>query len=343
MNKVVEARGLRLEYGAEPALRGVDFEVERGELVVLLGPSGCGKTSLLRVLAGLERPAAGRIEIAGRCVQDDGLSVEPAARGVGFVFQDLGLWPTLTVLEHLLFVLGPGRRDRKEVARRRLDDLHIGHLAGKKPAQLSGGEAQRLALARALVAEPELIFLDEPLSSLDPLVAGEIRRLLARIHREEGRSMVYVTHDRHEAFELADRIVLMRGGEVEQIGRAPDLVGRPRTAFVARFLGLGGLLEARAVAADQIETALGRHRLIEGSPAAAGLALIGRRDLRPAAAGVSARVVGARYRGADWSIELDLAGAPLEFDHDRELEIGAQITVAGPESVWCIPGEGGRE
>ena len=199
----------------------VSLDVSAGEAVVILGPSGSGKTTLLRLIAGLDTPDAGTITVFDTPVAEPGRTlVPPHRRGVGFVFQDLALWPHLTVFQNLDFVLGstrvspPERRLRAEQA---LSLVQIGHFAGRFPHQLSGGEQQRAALARALVGRPRVLLLDEPLSSLDPELRASLRTELRRLGRELPVTMVYVTHDREDAAALADRVVEMRAGRVTSI------------------------------------------------------------------------------------------------------------------------------
>jgi ABC-type Fe3+/spermidine/putrescine transport system ATPase subunit len=208
-------------YGPRPVLDCVSLEVAAGEAVVVLGPSGCGKTTLLRLIAGLEVPDDGEILLYGRQVARTGHSlVPPHARQVGFVFQDLALWPHLTVKENLAFVMdsaGLGKRVADERARKVLALMRIDMLADRHPHQLSGGEQQRAALARALVGEPRLLLLDEPFSSLDPDLRQALRTELASLQRTLALTTIYVTHDREDARVLGDRVVAMRAGRIDAV------------------------------------------------------------------------------------------------------------------------------
>ena len=208
-------------FGSHQALDGVSLEVAAGHAVVILGPSGCGKTTLLRLIAGLEVPDSGEISLNGTQVAGKGRStVPPHRRGIGFVFQDLALWPHLTVLKNLEFVLGSVRASRAERAARvhqALSLVRIEKLSARYPHELSGGEQQRVALARAMVGQPRLLLLDEPLSSLDPELRAILRTELAQIQGDLGVTMVYVTHDRDDAAALADRVVEMRGGRIVSV------------------------------------------------------------------------------------------------------------------------------
>jgi ABC-type Fe3+/spermidine/putrescine transport system ATPase subunit len=210
--------------GAHQALSDVSLEVSLGAATVILGPSGCGKTTLLRLIAGLEVPDEGTVNALGVRMAEPGHSlVPPHERGVGFVFQDLALWPHLTVGESLDFVMGSAqvpRIARASRGQRALDLMRIGQLGGRYPHQLSGGEQQRAALARALIAQPKVLLLDEPFSSLDAELRAELRTELAQLRRELQVTMVYVTHEREDAAVLADTVVEMRAGRIVSVGHA---------------------------------------------------------------------------------------------------------------------------
>jgi ABC-type Fe3+/spermidine/putrescine transport system ATPase subunit len=205
-------------FGSHSALDRVSLDVAAGESAVILGPSGCGKTTLLRVIAGLEVPEHGHVELNGTTVTAAGrVMVPPHQRNLGFVFQDLALWPHLTVLENLGFVLQSGgtpRGERSQRAREALALVHIEPFADRYPHQLSGGEQQRVALARAIVGKPQILLMDEPLSSIDAQLRADLRSELARVQRELTLTMVYVTHDREDAAVLADDVVEMRAGQI---------------------------------------------------------------------------------------------------------------------------------
>jgi sn-glycerol 3-phosphate transport system ATP-binding protein len=216
------------------ALDGISFEADAGSFVVLLGPSGCGKSTTLRLIAGLDTPSAGTIRIGGR----DVTRLAPAQRGISMVFQSYALFPHLTVAENIVFGLRVRRvRDRDARLARAAEMLGLGALLQRKPAQLSGGQQQRVALARAIVAETPVCLMDEPLSNLDAQLRGEMRREIRQLQRRLGMTMVYVTHDQTEAMTMADRVVLMKDGKLEQVASPDELYARPRTAFAARFIG----------------------------------------------------------------------------------------------------------
>ncbi len=232
----IELVNLRKAYGSVLAVRDINFTIEDGEFIVFVGPSGCGKTTTLRMIAGFEDPTRGEIRIDGRVVND----LEPRDRGLGMVFQSHALFPHKTVVQNIEFGLRmkkvpPDERARKvkEVA----EIVRITHLLDKMPAQCSGGESQRVALARTLVTNPSTFLLDEPLSSLDAKLRRELRAECDRLHEELKKTFIFVTHDQEEAMTLADRIVVMRNGLIEQIGSPMDIYSNPVSEFVADFFG----------------------------------------------------------------------------------------------------------
>jgi len=238
----VHVSGLRKRYGDVVALGGVDLVIGAGEFFTLLGPSGSGKTTLLRLIAGFERPDAGRIELGG----SDVTRVPPYARNVNTVFQDYALFPHMTVgqnIEYGLRVRRVPRADRREKVDRALEMVRLSGLGDRKPAQLSGGQRQRVALARAIVNEPQVLLLDEPLGALDFKLRQEMQIELQHVQREVGITFVYVTHDQEEALAMSDRIAVLSNGRIEQVGTPLEVYERPRTDFVAGFIGISNLIE----------------------------------------------------------------------------------------------------
>jgi sulfate transport system ATP-binding protein len=238
----IAVQGIRKSFGRFAALDGVSLDFPTGELIALLGPSGCGKTTLLRIIAGLERPDEGRVLFDG----EDASQRDVRERQVGFVFQHYALFRHMTVFENIAFGLRVKRRNARlpeaEIDKRvqaLLDLVQLGWLAHRYPAQLSGGQRQRIALARALAVEPRVLLLDEPFGALDAKVRKELRRWLRRLHEELHITSIFVTHDQDEALEVADRIVLMNKGKVEQAGTAQEVYEHPATAFAYSFLGAG--------------------------------------------------------------------------------------------------------
>jgi multiple sugar transport system ATP-binding protein len=227
---------LHKSYGLVPAVRGIDLEVPSGEFTVLVGPSGCGKSTLLRMIAGLEEISAGTIEIGGRVVNH----VRPRDRDIAMVFQNYALYPYMNVFENIAFGLRARKTPKDEIekrVKRAAEMLAITNLLDRLPRQLSGGQRQRVAIGRAIVRNARLFLFDEPLSNLDAQLRDEMRSEIKRLHQELGTTMIYVTHDQIEAMTLADRIVLLKDGLIEQAGSPLDLYERPATRFVAGFLG----------------------------------------------------------------------------------------------------------
>ena len=232
----IELVGLRKTFGSVVAVRDISLTIEDGEFVVLVGPSGCGKTTTLRMIAGFEDASAGEIRIDGRVVND----LEPRDRGLGMVFQTHALFPHKTVRQNIEFGLRMKRMpepERTQRVREVAEMVHISHLLDKMPGQCSGGEAQRVALARTLVTNPSTFLLDEPLSSLDAKLRRELRAECDRLHQALKRTFIFVTHDQEEAMTLADRIVVMRSGEIVQIGSPMEIYSDPVNYFVADFFG----------------------------------------------------------------------------------------------------------
>jgi iron(III) transport system ATP-binding protein len=250
----VVCEGLSKRFGSTVALDRIDIEVASGEILALLGPSGCGKTTFLRVLAGFERADAGRVSIAGREVAGPRAFVEPSERRVGFVFQDYALFPHLSVADNVGF--GVPRSQRRHRVAEMLELLDLGGLQDRSPAGLSGGQQQRVALARALAPRPEVMLLDEPFSNLDADLRVRVRAEVGDILRRSGTTTVFVTHDQQEAFDVADRVAVMRAGRFEQVGRAEEVYHLPQTRFVADFVGEAHLLPVR-VEGDRIVSELG--------------------------------------------------------------------------------------
>jgi sulfate transport system ATP-binding protein len=244
----IEVNGVAKKFGDFAALDRVSFTVEQGELLALLGPSGSGKTTLLRIIAGLETADSGSVLFDG----DDATGRSPKDRGVGFVFQHYALFRHMTVFENIAFgvrVRPKALRPSDAEIRRRVNELlelvQLDYLGDRSPSQLSGGQRQRVALARALAVEPKVLLLDEPFGALDAKVRQELRRWLRRLHAEIHLTSVFVTHDQEEALEVADRVVVMNQGRVEQIGTPQEVFDHPATAFVMNFLGHVNIFHGR--------------------------------------------------------------------------------------------------
>jgi sulfate transport system ATP-binding protein len=320
-----EVQGLEKHFGTYKALDGVSLRVARGELLALLGPSGCGKTTLLRVLAGLEAPDAGKVLFEG----EDVTRTPAAARNVGLVFQHYALFEHMTVFENVAFGLRVRGTPKARVAERVREMLHHVRLEGyaeRAPSQLSGGQRQRVALARALAAEPRVLLLDEPFGALDARVRQELRVWLRRLHAETKVTTVLVTHDREDAFEVADRVAVMNAGRLEQVGPPSEVFHEPASAWVMRFLGdvnefpveseLGSVVGY--VRPHEIELSRSNPRSSPGWSA-------GGTDANPDVAALSARVRRVQPAGASVRVEFDATAAqgPLvaELDERRFHEL----------------------
>jgi putative spermidine/putrescine transport system ATP-binding protein len=323
---------LTLGYGPTVAVDQLDLTLAAGELVALLGPSGCGKTTTMRAIAGLMKPMSGRILLDGR----DVTRVPPNKRGVGLVFQSYALFPHLDVFENVAFGLrlaGIPAAELKTRVEAALASVGLSTFANRLPKALSGGQQQRVALARSIVVAPKLLLLDEPLSNLDARLRLEMRSELARLQRELGITMVYVTHDQAEALALADRIVVMRDGKIEQIGTPEEIYERPVSAFVAGFMGFENLFTYQD---GQLSSAVGQAPAgFDPGPGVAGLAW------RPRAVSLGAgpfagRVAGASYQGE--SVEY-LITTPLG-DIKAETPAAAPRRAVGENVAFDLPEAG---
>ncbi len=236
-------------FEATQVLHDVSLDVRQGELFTLLGPSGCGKTTLLRILAGLERPDAGRIALEGRVWADgDGTFVKPQDRNVGLVFQSYAIWPHLSVFDQVAYPLRTRKLPRREIAPRvmaALEAVGMESYAHRSAQQLSGGQQQRVAMARAIVAEPRLLLLDEPFSNLDVALRDQLRFQLRELRKRLDITIILVTHDQADAFTLSDRIAVLRRGRVEQVGTPEEIYDRPATEYVRSFIGRSSRLTGR--------------------------------------------------------------------------------------------------
>jgi len=325
----IELRDVSKDWGPTRVLNSVSFTVESGNLLVLLGPSGCGKSTTLRLIAGLDEVSGGQIEIAG----NDVTFLPPAKRSVAMVFQSYALFPHMTVRDNILFGLQVRKVDKTEQdarLQRAVEVLGIGQLLERKPSQLSGGQQQRVALGRAIVAQTPVCLMDEPLSNLDAQLRGEMRREIRALQQRLGMTMVYVTHDQVEAMTMADQVVLMNAGRIEQMGAPDELYRRPRTVFAARFIGTPPM---------NVISPLGLNARFAASPVP-GDVLLGVRPehVRVDASGVPAEIVAVEYLGADSLLEARIGAQTLlaKVAGKAEIRPGERIGLAwdGVDCHW---------
>ena len=245
----LELRGIRKQFGAVPVIHGIDLSIADGEFVALVGPSGCGKSTLLRIIAGLEEASEGEIEIGDRIVNDLG----PRDRNIAMVFQSYALYPHMSVFDNMAFNLKLSGKSKAEIEARVAEAsrmLDLDPLLKRRPAQLSGGQRQRVAMGRAVVRDPAVFLFDEPLSNLDAKLRVQMRAEIKLLHQKVGTTAIYVTHDQIEAMTLADRVVVLNGGRIEQEGHPMELYRRPANLFVAGFIGSPAMNFADAVVVD---------------------------------------------------------------------------------------------
>jgi spermidine/putrescine transport system ATP-binding protein len=315
---LVQFRQVHKRFGTYVAVKSLDLDIHRGEFLALMGPSGCGKTTTLRMLAGLEAPTSGTITIGGKVMND----VAPHQRDTPMVWQSLALFPFLSVVENVEFGLrmrGIAPKERRERAMMWLGRMDLQGFEARRIDQLSGGQRQRVALARSLVTEPEMLLLDEPLSALDAHLVIRMQGVLTRLQKELGITFVYVTHSQSEAFAMADRVVIMGHGEIEQIGRPQEIFRGPKTRFVAEFVGRNNIL-AGTVKDGVMTTAQGPVPVLSGD---------GPMEIVVAADRVSLsrdRPEGAAIRAAFLSEEFAGTGIICYFETPDGAEWKAQVT-----------------
>jgi spermidine/putrescine transport system ATP-binding protein len=361
--ELLRLEGIKKSFGETEVLRGIDLGVERGEFITILGSSGCGKTTLLRIIAGLEKAGEGRVFLGGRDVSGD----EPNKRDVRMVFQNYALFPHINVEANVGYSLRIRGVPRKEIKKEAAAALELVQLSGyekRMPSELSGGQKQRVAVARALVSKPPLLLLDEPLGALDLQLRRQMQIELKRLQRQLGITFIYITHDQEEALTMSDRIAVMRAGLFEQIGSAPEVYDRPRTSYVARFVGNANILRGKIISRQTgegkeiltVETAGGivKAALQDRSvpPAGENVTLAIRTEhvtMEPAAArtedgapGFPARITAKSFTGGQLRITAALTalaegGEITASRHgiDSLLQTGAEVRVnwASPENA----------
>lgn len=321
---------IRKSFGQVNVLKSIDLEIPNGSFTVLVGPSGCGKSTLLRLIAGLETPTSGTVVIGDK----DVTNAEPSDRGISMVFQSYALFPHMTVGQNVEFGIKLAKvpvEERKRRVAQAAEILHLGPLMDRKPAALSGGQRQRVAIGRSIVRHPEVFLFDEPLSNLDANLRTQMRVELADLHKRLAATMVYVTHDQVEAMTLADQIVVLNAGNIEQVGTPTELYERPATEFVATFIGSP------------------RMNLIKGAPAQkAGVKTLG---VRPEHVAVGtrgdwpARLSFVEYLGNEMILYLDTDFGPIIARQPRAAEFGAGASVElsfDPDNLHRFAADGRR-
>lgn len=342
--------GVVKRFGNFVAVQKLDFEIRKGEFLAIMGSSGCGKTTTLRMLAGLEAPTEGVIRLSGKPIND----LPTWSRDTPMVWQSLALFPFLNVRENVEFALkmrGVGKVERRQRAEQWLDRMQITEFAERNISQLSGGQRQRVALARSLVVEPEILLLDEPLSALDAALKVRMQSVLKNLQRETGITFVYVTHSQSEAFSMADRVVIMSRGKIEQIGTPQEIYRTPRTRFVADFLGSSNLFSGKVRAAGgglALDTPAGELQLApEARPAVGDAATITVLDTKthlsvaaPAGAVnvVPVRVIGEEFVGATATLYLETThGQEIRVQKGHEELADLPIEIGQNLFAWWKP------
>ena len=338
----ISLKNVKKSYGATHVIKGVDIEIEDGEFCVFVGPSGCGRSTLLRMIAGLEDINSGELRIGDRVVND----LPPKDRGVAMVFQSYAIFPHMTVRENVAFgltIAGASKEEKDAKVAEAARILQMEHLLDRRPSQLSGGQRQRVAIGRAIVRKPQVFLFDEPLSNLDAALRMDMRMEIGRLHQQLGASMIYVTHDQVEAMTLADKIVVLKDGQVMQIGAPMDLYHNPANLFVAGFLGApsmnfikvtvqgvnGGKVLVSNAALDPVEVSGRRGPFKVGDQAILGL-----RPQYLAVAEGAGRLHGSvaltERLGSETVVEVTLTdGSPViaALSHDAVFDIGAQMNL----------------
>jgi iron(III) transport system ATP-binding protein len=355
----IDVQGLTLKYGDATAIDNLDLSVADGEALVLLGQSGCGKTSTMRCIAGLEAPSAGTIKIGGESVFEGsrGVSKPSHKRNIGMVFQSYAIWPHLTVFENVAFPLVMEREKKAEIQARVAETLELvglSAMSSRGASLLSGGQMQRVALARSLVMQPSVLLLDEPLSNLDARLRDRLRIELRELQQRLGLTSIYVTHDQEEALALADKIALMQGGRIVQIGTPDDIYSRPQSASIADFLGVGNIFRCDIIDPTTVRVdGLDRDVAVASVPTGVAelRACVRAEDIVLGPAGrtgtnvFEGKLTVISFQGSTVRLRVDAAGgaqfnvlAPKASALDYQLHDNVSYAIA-PEAVRVLPQE----
>ena len=332
----LQLEGLTKHYPGVTSVDRIDLAVEPGEFICLLGPSGCGKTTTLRMLAGFLEPDEGRIRVSGKVISEPGAVVPPERRNMGMIFQSYAVWPHMTVRDNVAYGLkmrGVGAAEMRGRTDAILQATKLFELAQRYPSELSGGQQQRVALARALAPNPDILLLDEPLSNLDANLRGDMRLEIRRLHDEFHNTSIYVTHDQLEAMTMADRIVVMNAGRIEQIGTPQDVYDRPNSRFVAKFIGGSNVIDAKHVSGSEVS--VGGHTLHVGEGDFAGPG----RDMGVCVKMHDVEIVeGAGGGGSNMLPGVVRSHAYLGSHRDYVVDVGQDVFVSAPPTLDLAPG-----
>jgi ABC-type Fe3+/spermidine/putrescine transport system ATPase subunit len=351
---IVEVRHLTKKFGEHAAVDDVNFSVDAGEILVIVGESGCGKTTTLRCIAGLETPTEGEIVVGGMTMFGDGVFVPPERRELGMVFQSYALWPHMTVFSNIAYGLALQKKKSKQEIRadveRIIDMVDLTGLGERYPSTLSGGQQQRVALARSAVAEPRLLLLDEPLSNLDAKLREQMRSELKHMIKKLQMTAIHITHDQHEAMGIADRIICMRSGRIEQMGDGRDLYYRPRNRFIADFIGtatfIDGTVVSRGVEESTIRLAGKIDFVSDSVPADSDRVVVA---IRPESVSLTttppegnnvhkATVLEETFFGSHTEYVVDVGGVKLGVNSPDSFKVSADLFIrVAPERVLCLP------
>jgi iron(III) transport system ATP-binding protein len=332
----LELMHLTKRYGDVVSVDAIDLAAAKGEFICLLGPSGCGKTTTLRMIAGFLEPDAGEIRVEGRVISTPGNVVPPERRHMSMIFQSYAVWPHMTVRDNVGYGLKMKKIEAAK-ARERVDAMlkatKLFELAARYPSELSGGQQQRVALARALAPSPEILLLDEPLSNLDANLRAEMRFEIRRLHEQLRYTSIYVTHDQIEAMTMADRIVVMNAGRIEQVGTPEEIYERPQSKFVARFIGAGNVVDVKHVEGNRVEIAGQPLEVGQGDFAGPG------RDMSVCVKTHDIELVPeTEARGRNVLSGVVRSQAYLGGSRDYIVDVGQELLVAAPPAFNVAPG-----
>jgi len=332
----LELVDLTKRYGGVVSVDGIGLAVEPGEFICLLGPSGCGKTTTLRMIAGFLEPDGGEVRVSGKVISRVGASMPPERRNMGMIFQSYAVWPHMTLRDNVAYGLrmrGVPAAEKRSRTDTILRATKLYELADRYPSELSGGQQQRVALARALAPNPQILLLDEPLSNLDANLRGDMRLEIRRLHDEFHNTSIYVTHDQLEAMTMADRIVVMNHGRIEQIGTPQDVYDRPNSKFVARFIGASNVIEAKHVGGSEVSVGGYALHVGEGEFAGPGKDMsfcVKTHDIE--------LVPGGGAGGSNMLPGVVRAHAYLGSHRDYVVDVGQELLVTAPPTLQLSPG-----